>query len=78
MKKNNEKDFTNIKEIQAILLNMAKEVHSANIQMNKNELALMFRRADSIKDMAKYIVASQNAMQSNNVFLSNKDNNNEG
>lgn len=78
MKKNNEKDFTNIKEIQAILLNMAKEVHSANIQMNKNELALMFRRADSIKDMAKYIVASQNAMQSNNVFLSNKDNNNDG
>lgn len=77
MKKNNEKDFTNIKEIQSILLNMAKEVHSANIQMNKNELALMFRRADSIKDMAKYIVASQNAMQSNNVFLSNKDNNNE-
>jgi hypothetical protein len=67
----NEKKTSNLKEIQNILLGMAKEIHNANTTMKKSELSLMFRKADSIRDMAKYIVASQNAMQSDNAFLLN-------
>lgn len=67
----NEKKTSNLKEIQNILLDMAKEVHSADTSMKKTELSLMFRKADTIRDMAKYIVASQNTLQSDNAFLLN-------
>lgn len=52
----------NLQEIQAILLEMAQEVHNSNSNMDKADIALMFRKADSIRDMAKYMVASQNAI----------------
>lgn len=69
MKKDTKGGFSNIEEIQNILTAMSKEIHNANSSMNKSDLALMFRKADSIRDMAKYIVASQNAMQSTNSCL---------
>ena len=56
-------------DIQEICLNMAKEVHDSDISMNKQKLAHMFKKANSIRDMAKYIVAAQNAQQSKELFL---------
>lgn len=69
MTKKTRNNVGNIVEIQNILTDMAIEVYNANTAMKKTELALMFRKADSLRDMAKYVVAAQNAMQNTNSCL---------